>query len=528
MPARQRLLAFFLPASTDSVAGRFFRRAFSLFIVFATLLTMVLVGETLWLARNNLQKELAIYQRTFEKSLASALWAMDQEKLDSIVRGIIEIPDIKGVRIVDPFSGKLLIESGSFINGANGNRFDLIHRFPVIHDEGFGQERVATAEFHSSITQILQRTQGQIALIVTLALLKTIAFWIIFMWVGRRLLGDPLTEMTAAIAADSAPHQLKLSPATEEAIAGTELASLRLAHDTLADQIARTQAELLDINAELEQRVADRTAALDAKRQEAEQLAQAKTRFLAAASHDLRQPLYAMLLFSDDLGQTTLEPNQKTTLAQLRRLIQAMTTQLQQLLELSRLDMLDARPQITDLSVADLFMDLAAIHGPKARHRGTRLVFHPGPWYIRSDAQLTMRLLGNLIDNALKFAQGGIVLVCARYRGNGIFIQVRDNGPGIPATDQPAVFQEFYQVRNENRNPDAGLGLGLAIVQRIARSLGTRVVLRTTEGNGAVFSILLPQGSPALPSVIDEWDTDDCEPYHSAQSGHAVKSAQSL
>lgn len=509
MPARPGLLAFFLPAPIDSLAGRFFRRAFSLFIVFAALLTLVLVGETLWLARNNLQKELTIYQRTFEKSLAAALWAMDQEKLDSIVRGIIEIPDIKGVRITDPLSGKLLIESGIFLDEASGNHLNLIHRFAVIHDEGFGQERVATAEFHSSVGQIFQRTQGQIALIVILALLKTIAFWIIFMWVGRRLLGDPLTEMTAAIAAESTPHRLELSPATEAAIDGTELAELRQAHDTLADQIANVQAELLCINAELEERVADRTAALNVKRQEAEQLAQAKTRFLAAASHDLRQPLYAMLLFSDDLGQSALAPSQKNTLDQLRRLIQAMTTQLQQLLELSRLDMLEAKPQIADLSVADLFMDLADIHAPKAKHRGTRLLFHPGPWFIHSDMQLTMRLLGNLIDNALKFAQGGCVLVCARRRSKGILIQVRDNGPGIPATDQPAVFQEFYQVRNENRNPDAGLGLGLAIVQRIARSLGARVTLRTTEGKGAVFSILLPTGNPSPQPLDAQWEMDD-------------------
>jgi signal transduction histidine kinase len=501
MPARRRLLAFFSPVPNDSVARRFFLRAFSLFIVFAALLTLVLVGETLWLARNNLQKELAIYQRTFEKSLASALWAMDREKLDSIVRGIVEIPDIKGVRIVDPINGSPIIESGTFIDKLGGNDFNLIHRFEVIHDEGFGKEHVATAEFHSSINQILQRTQSQIILIVILASLKTIAFWLIFMYVGRRLLGKPLQEMTAAIAAAATPTRLLLSAETEQAIAGTELSSLRKAHDDLTDRIAEAQAELLRINAELELRVADRTAALDAKRREAEQLAQAKTRFLAAASHDLRQPLYAMLLFADDLGRTDLDADQEKTLERLRRLIQSMTVQLQQLLELSRLDMLETQPQHADLGMADLFMELADIHSPKARHRGTQLVFHPGPWSIRSDAQLLMRLLGNLIDNALKFAHEGTVLVCARRRKTGILIQVRDNGPGIPSQDKAAVFQEFYQVKNENRNPDAGLGLGLAIVQRIARSLGSTVTLRSAEGRGTTFSILLPAGSGEIDKV---------------------------
>lgn len=263
----------FLSLATHSVVGRFFRQAFSLFIVFAALLTMVLVGETLWLARNDLQKDLKIYQRTFEKSLAAALWAMDEEKLDFITRGIIEIPDIKGVRILDSHSGKVLIESGVFLDAASGNKLDLIHHFPIIHDEGFGAEQVATAELHSAVSQIFLRTQTQIFLIVILALLKTTAFWIIFNWIGHRLLHKPLTEMTEAIAVAATPHRLALSPATESAIEGTELAALRQAYDTLLSQIANAQADLLRINAELEQRVAERTASLEAKQREAERLA---------------------------------------------------------------------------------------------------------------------------------------------------------------------------------------------------------------------------------------------------------------
>jgi signal transduction histidine kinase len=513
MPARRRLLAFFSPAPKDSVARRFFIRAFSLFIVFAALLTLVLVGETLWLARENLHKELGIYQRTFEKALASALWAMDREKLDSLVRGIVEIPDIKGVRIIDPINGSPIIESGSFLDGLGGNGLSLIHRFEIIHDEGFGKELVATAEFHSSINQILLRTKNQIFLIVALASLKTLAFWLIFMYVGRRLLGRPLQEMTQAISADHVAHRLQLSPETELAIAGTELASLREAHDTLADRILDAHQALTLANTELEQRVAERTAALNIKRQEAEHLAQAKTRFLAAASHDLRQPLYAMLLFADDLGRTTLDSDQTKTLDRLRRLIESMTLQLQQLLELSRLDMLDTQPKSSIIGLADLFMELADIHGPKARHRGTQLVFHPGPWSISTDGQLLMRLLGNLIDNALKFASGGTVLVCARRCQGGVRIQVRDNGPGIPRKDQAAVFQEFYQVKNESRSPEAGLGLGLAIVQRIARSLGSTVTLKTIEGLGTTFSLVLPIAEQQAWAAADE-DDEMAEPEY--------------
>lgn len=259
--------------SGDSVAHRFFRRAFGYFIVFAVLLTLVLVGETVWQARENLKNELAIYQRSFEKSLASALWSMDRDKLESIVKGIVEIPDIKGVRIVDPASGALIVQAGVIPAGDERDGFPLAHRFDVVHDEGYGKERVARAEFYSSLTQLFRRTQGQILLIVVLATLKTLAFWSIFLFVGKRLLGRPLTEMTQAIAASDAPQRLRLSAATERAIDGTELALLRQAYDDIAARMYAVQNELAQANTDLDRRVRERTRELQEANRKLDNLA---------------------------------------------------------------------------------------------------------------------------------------------------------------------------------------------------------------------------------------------------------------
>lgn len=250
------------PIPHDTVAHRFFRRAFGIFIAFAVLLTLVLVGETLWRARENLQHELSIYQRSFEKSLASALWSMDSEKLESIVRGIVQIPDIKGVRVFDYRTGELLIESGVFPPAGDHDSYSLVHRFNVIHDEGYGKEVVAKAEFHSSLAQLLERAQGQILLIVVLATLKTLAFWWIFLFVGQRLLGRPLTEITQAIATTDSPRSLPLSAATEQAIAGTEIALLRDAYEAMTQRMLAGQSELEQANTALEQRVRERTLEL--------------------------------------------------------------------------------------------------------------------------------------------------------------------------------------------------------------------------------------------------------------------------
>lgn len=249
-------------APEETLAQRFFRRAFGRFIAFAVFLTLILIGETLWQSRESLKGELAIYQRVFEKSLASALWSMDHDKLVSIANGIAEIPDIMAVRIVDPVSGKLLVRVGDLPAHDESGRSALVHRFDVVQDEGFGRELVGRAEFHSSLGLVLHRTQGKVVLIVVLATVKTLAFWWIFLMVGRRVLGHPLTEMAQSISVSDTARPLKLSERTERAIGNTELALLRGAYDAMVDRVKMQQSELKKANEELDSRVRERTREL--------------------------------------------------------------------------------------------------------------------------------------------------------------------------------------------------------------------------------------------------------------------------
>ncbi|MFC5607070.1 ATP-binding response regulator [Variovorax soli] len=270
-----------------------------------------------------------------------------------------------------------------------------------------------------------------------------------------------------------------------------ELASL--AHDVnrLAEQLEHNQQVS-------EERVREATAVALQRMAEAEQAALSRARFLAAASHDLRQPLHAMGLFIDGLLPTAT-PDQRPAVLRLQESTQFMSMLLDDLLEISRLDAQVLTPTLATVSLEGLFEHLAGQHAAQAADARVRMVFKAQGRAVRSDAAMLIRIVGNLIGNAIRHAPPeGTVLVAAR-RGalpGTVRIEVRDNGIGIAPIHQQRVFEEFYQVANTERDRRQGFGLGLAICARVAALLGTRIELRSALLEGSTFSLTLPGAAP--------------------------------
>lgn len=250
--------------------------------------------------------------------------------------------------------------------------------------------------------------------------------------------------------------------------------------------------ELKSSQENLEARIRAATQELEARRKDAERLAEAKSRFFAAASHDLRQPLHALQLFLGDLARVTGNPEQRVLVQRIESAARAMTGQLRSMLDISRLDMANIIPERTQFPLTDIFDQLNATYAPAAETAGVRLLFRARTATLETDPALLTRLVGNLIDNAIKFAPGGTVLVCAHWRANAVRIEVRDNGKGIPSDHQQAIYEEYFQIDNDARDPGAGLGLGLAIAHRIAKLLGANISLRSAVGHGSTFALTLP------------------------------------
>ncbi len=254
----------------------------------------------------------------------------------------------------------------------------------------------------------------------------------------------------------------------------------------------RNEAELKGIAETLEQRVVGRTAELEGAKAEAERANRAKTRFLAAVSHDLAQPLNAAHLFTHALAQQLVHPEYREAVANIDGALGSAEGLLAGLLDISRLDAGGLAPNVQAFSVDDLLQHLAAEFGVLARHKGLELHYRPCHAWVRSDPQLLRRALQNFLANAVRYTATGRILLGCRRDGDGLLrIEVRDSGPGIAAVEQQSIFEEFRRLDRGGQ----GLGLGLAIAERIARLLQHPLRLTSQPGRGACFSITVPRTS---------------------------------
>ena len=235
-----------------------------------------------------------------------------------------------------------------------------------------------------------------------------------------------------------------------------------------------------------------REQALEKARKEAEQANAAKTRFLAAASHDLRQPIHALGLFFAELAERVRSADNERVIHQVEDSIEAINSMLNALLDVSKLDAGIVKPEITQFSLSTVLSRLNGEFQPLALESENHLKIRAKESLVETDSSMLERMLRNLIGNALRHTQKGRILIGTRRRGNQIEIQVLDTGPGIPPDQLEEIFVEFHQLNNPARDRRQGLGLGLAIVKRLAQLLRHEVKVKSKLGHGSCFSIMLP------------------------------------
>lgn len=269
---------------------------------------------------------------------------------------------------------------------------------------------------------------------------------------------------------------------------------------SLAEGVNEMAAELTSMHDEMNRRINEATAELRERKEEAERANMAKSRFLAAASHDLRQPMHALGLFIAELSQHKQNSNRERLIEQISASAEAMEDLLDSLLDISKLDAGVLEPSVRSFALQPIFERVAGAQQSFARERGLELRIRPTDQWALSDPVLIERILGNLLSNAIRYTPAGRIMLACRKRSEYLRIEVRDSGIGIPADARTIIFQEFVQLDNPERARDKGLGLGLAIVRRLTDLLGHRLDVRSSPGRGSVFAIEVSAGAPVADS----------------------------
>lgn len=277
-----------------------------------------------------------------------------------------------------------------------------------------------------------------------------------------------------------------------ETVAAEE--ALARANETLERRVQERTEELTRLNEELTRAKA-----------EAEEANVSKTRFLAAASHDILQPLNAARLYATSLVERDRDKGDAGLAENVDASLDAVEEILTALLDISRLDTGALKAELSNFRIDEILRQLQREFEPMAREKGLKLVFVPSSLTVRSDRRLLRRLLQNLVSNAIKYTPSGVVLVGSRRMCGKLRFEVWDTGLGIPPSKQRVIFREFLRLEQGARAA-RGVGLGLSIVERIARVLDHKVTVRSAPGRGSVFAVEVPVAAP-LPAEAPRGDS---------------------
>ncbi len=244
-------------------------------------------------------------------------------------------------------------------------------------------------------------------------------------------------------------------------------------------------------------------AALCAARDEADRANLAKGRFLATASHDLRQPLQALSLLNGSLRRLATDAEEQVAIGEQHLAITAMSRLLNSILDISKLESGAITPQLQDFDLAALFVELRVEFAEVARKKGLQLVVAEESALVHSDRALLGQILRNLVSNAIRYTARGAIQVRLQHCSEQLRVEVEDSGIGIAPEQVPLIFDEFYQVSAPPNTVREGHGLGLSIVQRAARLLSHPLSVRSVLGQGSVFAVLVPAGTASAAAVTD-------------------------
>ena len=500
----------------------------------ATLVAVLLTTIFLFHAIDSLEQGLRTRGTAISRQMANAaefgIFSGQRASLAVLTDSALRIdPEVSGAAITDA-AGRVMVSSGNlnpadWLELARGIRIRsgpdvLIFVEPVLRsslpvDDFYGGVNgspasgptvIGHAIVELSLREVSERSARLIAVGILIALLGAALGG----WLAQRIaraVTKPLLEANETVSRIGG-GDLTARMATESA---GPLRSLATGINIMAERLGMTQEDL-------RARVADATRELQREKDAAEHATVAKSHFLAAASHDLRQPLHALGLFVAGLALSEAAKQEPRLVAHIQSAVDTLQNLLDAILDISRLDGGNVIPQVDSFPLGDVLDRLADDLSLLAEQKGLQLKLRSTQVWVHSDQRIVERILLNLVGNALRYTQAGGVLVSCRRRRGVVKIEVWDTGEGIEEHAREEIFEDYLQLANPERDRARGLGLGLAICRRLAGLLAIPIGVRSRPGRGSVFWIELPVVQPVAQSA-----TQDGEHGQAGQGSASVR-----
>lgn len=467
------------------------QRIFMLYLGLAAALTSLQIYIEYSNTHATVLSEVDTTAQAFEPGVSDAIWHFQKPLLDSIAQGMVSGGTITGVDINDAskrLKVKLVRKNSHF------DVFNISREIPLFHTYSDGERvPIGVMTVYSTHEIVINRVKLGILLILIASVIKTMGLWLIIVFCAKRLLARPLRTFTERIKtfdlaqATQAP-QIDLGPKLS-----TELIYLQETFNELAEKAVASKQ-------------------LVVQKEAAESANLAKTSFLAAASHDLRQPMHALSLYLAMFEDMGLSKSMRTCVDNMGKCAKAMNDMLDALLDISSIAAGAIQARCHVFTIDTILNRIRVEFEPLAQEKKLTLRIVSCSAMIYSDEEIATRILRNLVANAVRYTDRGKILVGCRRRGKQLCIEVHDTGCGIAPDKQRAIFEEFYQINNKERNRAKGLGLGLAIVQRLAKLVGTHVVLNSKLGLGSLFAFDLPRFEPQTVQALTSYAIPSTQP----------------
>ena len=454
--------------------------------------------------------------------------------LQNIAHDVSMQQDVRGLVILNS-SSSTLAESGNLSSPVKTVLVDIKQAMPINPDASIRYSKGSLWISHRIIPETVKLDEfetvstvkplGTAIIEISLERNEKLKSKILWYTIAATVIFLALTGFIVSLASRRITRPIRSLSNSIRAIADGDLGTRTILRpeihelNELSTNINKMAVQLQENQSMLEHRIGEATLELRRKIQEveqaqeallsaklqAEQANQAKSKFLAAVSHDLRQPIHAQGLFLEALSHTELSAHQNKLLANARAASDASSEMLSTLLDFSRIEAGVVKPQLRPFRLQPMLNKVENELAPQADMKGIVYRTRETNLEVRSDPALVELILRNLVSNAIRYTWHGGLLVACRKHGSQVLLEVWDTGIGIAPEYQEDIFREFFQLDNPERGRIKGLGLGLAIVKGLARTLGHELSLASTPQRGSVFRLALPVATGSLPAKQTGW-----------------------